>query len=135
LRFVVLQRKPDSKIGRIEKVRVEDVTARGQGTSLIAGLGPGTISGVSLVRTRLTMEAEGKPDKRATDGLIVRDAAQVRLEDLDIRWNTARGTEPKWRSGLRVERADDLRLEQVRIGAAPGSGEPAVTGVHETGRR
>jgi hypothetical protein len=127
LRFVVLKRKPDSKIGRIEKVRVEDVTARGQGTSLIAGLGPGTISGVSLVRTRLTMEAEGKPDKRASDGLIVRDAARVSLEDVDIRWDTARGTEPKWRSGLRVERADDLRLEQVRIDATPGSGAPAVT--------
>jgi hypothetical protein len=135
LRFVVLKRKPDSKIGRIEKVRVEDVTARGQGTSLIAGLGPETVSGVSLVRTRLTMEAEGKPDKRATDGLIVRDAAQVSLEDVDIRWDTARGTEPKWRSGLRVERADDLRLEQVRIDAAPGAGAPAVTGAVEADRR
>jgi hypothetical protein len=51
----------------------------------------------------------------------------VSLEDVDIRWDTARGTEPKWRSGLRVERADDLRLEQVRIDATPGSGAPAVT--------
>jgi hypothetical protein len=81
------------------------------------------------------MEAEGKPDKRATDGLIVRDAAQVSLEDVDIRWDTARGTEPKWRSGLRVERADDLRLEQVRIDAAPGAGAPAVTGAVEADRR
>jgi hypothetical protein len=99
LRFVVLKRKPESKIGRIEKVRVEDVTARGQG-----------------------------------DGLIVRDAAQVSLGDVEIRWDAARGIEPKWRSGLRAERVDDLRLEEVRIDAAPGSEAPAVTGAAAAGK-
>lgn len=120
-RFVVLKRNPDSKVGRIENVRIEDVTARGQGTSLIAGLGDGReIEGVTLSRVSITLEAEGQADKRAADGLHIRDASRIAMEKFTLEWDAALGIEKKWASGLRVERVSGLSRLDCRISAAPG---------------
>jgi len=130
LRFVVLKRKPETKAGQIENLRVEKVTARGQGTSLIAGFGAKReADGITLRDVSITLEAEGKPDKRATDALVIRDARNIRLEKLKIGWDEAKGREPKWASGLRAERVEGLELEQCQIDAAPGSGAPPIRAV------
>ena len=121
LRFVVLKRNPDSRVGRIENVRLEDVSARGQGTSLIAGFGAdGEIQGITLCRVAITLEAERTLDKRATDALVIRDACRVELEQVSLEWDDSKGAEPKWSSGLRAVRVKGLSQRDNRIFAAPG---------------
>lgn len=120
MRFVVMKRNPESKLGSIQRVTVSNVIARGQGTSLIAGYsGEDTISDISLRNVRLTLEAEDTADKRATHGLVLRDARGVTLDDLTIRWDPAKGVEPRWGKALHTERVEDLETRACKLDSPP----------------
>jgi hypothetical protein len=120
LRFVVMKRGLESKLGSIRRVTVSNVTARGQGTSLIAGFpGEDTLSDISLRNVQLTLEAESTADKRATHGMIVRDARGVKLDDVSIRWDPAKGVEPRWGKALHSERAENLETRGCRLDPPP----------------
>jgi hypothetical protein len=123
IRFVVLKRKPESRLGSIRNVVVSNVLARGQGTSVIAGHpGEGRVENITLRGVRLVMEAEATADKRATHGLILRDLKDVTLDDLRVSWDTGKGREKQWASGVLAERVASLRERDCRIEAAPESG-------------
>ena len=120
LRFVVMKRNLESKLGSIRRVTVSNVTAVGQGTSLIAGFpGAATVSDITLRKVSLTLEAEATADKRATHGLIIRDARGVKLDDLTIRWDSANGVEPRWSKALHTERAEDTQTTGCTLDAPP----------------
>ena len=116
IRFVVLKRNADSRLGSIRNVTVSNVIARGQGTSLIAGFeGANRIENITLRNVHLTMAAEGTADKRATHGLILRDAKDVTLDDLRVNWDTSHGSEAKWSDALLSERVTDLLQRECRL--------------------
>jgi polygalacturonase len=127
IRFVVLKRQPDSRLGSIRNVVVSNVIARGQGTSLIAGHpGDGRVENITLRGVQLVMEPEGTADKRATHGLILRDLDGVTLDDLRVSWDTAKGGEKQWASAVSAERTKRLRQSNCLLQAAPGSELPAL---------
>ena len=120
LRFVVLKRTPESRLGSIRNVTVTNVMARGQGTSLIAGFeNEGGIGNITLRAVQLTLEAEGTADKRATYGLILRDLQDVTLDDVRVAWDSARGIEAQWAGALLTERVTDLQKRECRLPAPP----------------
>lgn len=120
LRFVVLKRNPASKTGSIRRVLVSNVIATGEGTSLIAGLTDSdSVSDITLRDVRITMKAESTADKRATHGLIVRDAADVTLDGVRLAWDRSAGVGPRWGEPLFTERAPGLSRSNCRFDPAP----------------
>ena len=109
--FNVLRRNPNSKVGRIEDVRLTGVAGTVEGTSAILGL-PGagdaaysSIRDVQLADIRLRVRPESEPDKRLSHGIDIRNAEGVRLRNVAVTWEQGAG-----------ERADQhgLYLRAVR---------------------
>ncbi|CAA9280802.1 MAG: GH28 [uncultured Cytophagales bacterium] len=126
LRLVVLQRTPESKVGTIRSVLIQNVVGRVQGTSRLEGHAESPLQHITLSNVQLRMEPESQPDKRATDALYVTKAENVTFKDLRIDW-AAEGAEPRWRSALRAEAVTGLQVDGLtaRPGLA-GSDAPAV---------
>jgi len=120
LRFVVLKRSPSSKAGSIRRVLVSNVIANCEGTSLIAGLPEGgTISDITLRDVHLKLKAESTADKRATHGLLLRDASRVTLDGVRVAWDTSAGIEPRWGEPLHSENVTDLETRGCRFDPRP----------------
>jgi len=112
LRLVVLQRTPQSKVGTIRNVLIQNVVGRVQGTSRLEGHATSPLRNITLSNVQLRMEPEGQPDKRATDALHVGMAHEISLNDLRIDW-AVEGAEPKWRSALRAEGVTGLQVDRL----------------------
>ncbi len=122
IRFVVLKRTPESRLGSIRNVVVSNVIARGQGTSLIAGYeGENRVENITLRGVQLTMSAEATADKRATHGLILRDLKNITLDDLRVTWDSSQGIEAKWTDALCNERVTDLQKRECRLLTPPAA--------------
>jgi hypothetical protein len=122
IRFVVLKRTPQSRLGSIRNVLVSNVIARGQGTSLIAGFeGENRVENITLRGVQFTMSAEGTADKRATHGLILRDIKNITLDDLRATWDTSLGIKAKWADALWNERVTYLRRRECRLPSPPAA--------------
>jgi hypothetical protein len=120
IRFVVLKRNPQSRLGSIRNVTVSDVFASGQGSSLIAGFPEtDTVSNITLRNVHLTLEAEATVDKRATHGLVLLDVADVALDGVRVAWDKSAGVEPGWGKPLHTERATGLKTNDCRLDVVP----------------
>ena len=115
--FMVLKRNPDTKVGRIENVRIQGISGRVEGTSTITGFaGVGeeayaSIRNVTLADINLTMQPESERDKRATDGLTIRNAEALALRNIRLGWQ-AQAPEVKWAHGLALHTVRDFRIAQ-----------------------
>lgn len=107
--FVVLKRNPDSKIGSIRNLKIRNISGKVQGTSLIRGFEQPNISDVELSNIQLVVQAELEPDKRATYGMIAEQVENLKMNDIDIRFNTT-ATEQKWKSALLLKDVHQLIL-------------------------
>ena len=86
-RFVVLKRNKQSKIGGIKNVVLNDITAKVEGTSIIAGYaGMQNIEDIKLNNVQICMYPEKTADKRAKEGLVIQNAADISIKDSQIRW-------------------------------------------------
>jgi len=112
--LVVKKRFPGSKVGKIERVRFQNIIATGQGTSKIEGFPgqPESISGITFSGVELHLEPEDFPDKRATHALALSNCQNISLKELDVRWSEA--TEPQWQSALFAENVQGLRVDGFR---------------------
>ena len=131
LHFTVLKRNDTSRVGRIENVRVQGLSGRVEGTSTItgfAGIGEdayASIQNITLADMHLTLYAESERDKRATDGLAIRNAEGLDLRDVALDWN-AQAPEPKWAHGLALRTVRDFRIAQFTNRPAPHNQWAAV---------
>jgi hypothetical protein len=114
--WLVLKRRfPDSKLGKIQNVTFQNIQARGQGTSKIEGYpGEQMLENIRLYNVQLTLEAEDKPDKRATHGLEAHDVDGLILSDLTINWDNSKGTEAKWDAAVALHRVKNVEMDRVR---------------------
>lgn len=116
--FTVLRRNDQSKVGRIENVRVQGISGRVEGTSTLTGFAGageeayGSIRHVTLADIHLTMRAESEPDKRATDGLAIRNAEGIDLRNVALDWD-AQAPEAQWAHGLALRTVRDFRIAQL----------------------
>jgi polygalacturonase len=109
IRFVLLKRKPDSRLGMIQNVQVSNVVAKGQGTSLIAGFYDKNIRNIQLINIDITLEAESLPDKRSTAVLKVENVDNLTLEQVQLRFSLTK-QEPKWTSLLSLNNIKDFKV-------------------------
>jgi hypothetical protein len=116
--FIVLKRNPDTKVGSIENVRIQGISGRVEGTSTITGFaGVGeeaytSIRNVTVADINLTMRPESERDKRASDGLTIRNAEGLDLRNIRLSWQ-APTPEPKWGHGLALHNVRNFRIAQL----------------------
>jgi len=93
--LVVKKRNAQSKVGHIRNVTFDNILATGQGTSKIEGFEGAPLENIKMKNIQIQMMAEDKNDKRATNALQIENVNNIRLEDVNILWNTDK-VEPKW---------------------------------------
>lgn len=114
-RFVVLKRNADSKVGRISNVIIKNVSGNVQGTSLFAGYdGMRNVSNIRLDNVQLTMYPESLPDKRAVEGLVVRNAENISVNNSSIAWRPSTET-VQWTHTLSFENVSGISLDKVKL--------------------
>ncbi|NQZ77755.1 MAG: hypothetical protein HRT61_16870 [Ekhidna sp.] len=125
--LVVKKRRETSKIGEIKNVTFQNVTGIGQGTSKIEGFPEmKRISNIRLDNVHLRMEAEDKPDKRATHIFEVSDAENVTLTNSSLLWDATNGTEEKWVSSVSLVNSVGIQLKNLNLNANPKSEQPLI---------
>jgi len=108
--LVVKKRYEDSKIGHIKNVAFRNIQAIGQGTSKLEGFPGHPISNIKLSQVSLIMEAEDKPDKRATHAFEAHDVTGLHLNDVQVNWDTSQGIEKDWQHNLHLKDVHQLHI-------------------------
>ena len=125
--LVVKKRKENSKIGSIEDVVFDNISARGQGTSKIQGFPgqPQTIKNIRLRDVSLHMNYEDLNDKRTDHALAITDASDIFVKDLSVSWVNANEPQPKWGHALYANNVMNLRIAGFS-GVAGKANLPAI---------
>jgi hypothetical protein len=116
----------DRPAGAVRNVKIQNVVARGHGSSVCNGHPDSWLDGVSLENVRITVahDPEAAYDK-AVHGLVFRQARNLRLRDVEVVWEEPGSA--KWRSALAFEEVSGLVLDGVSAVQAPGAeAAPAI---------
>ncbi len=114
--FNVFKRNPDSRLGKIENVTLNNIRGTVEGTSSILGLGEGnnTISNISIQNINLTQNPESEKDKRAKHMIEVVNASGISIKDVKLNWGV-KGTEPLWSNAFYAKNVDDLVVKGFQV--------------------
>lgn len=124
--FVLKKRTPDSPVGAIRNITIDNVTAYAQGTSRAITMVEKPIENLRIRNFQLFMEAEETPDKRTADALLFSGVDGLVLDNVSIHWNDQQ-PESAWQHALVMERVSNFRLREVSARQAlPSSPLPAL---------
>jgi hypothetical protein len=116
----------DRPAGAIRHVKIQNVIARGYGSSVCNGHPDSWLDDVSFENVRLTLAHDaGAAYDKAVHALVFKQARNLTLKDVVIAWEGA--PSEKWRSALAIEEVRGLVLDGVTAAQAPGADQaPAV---------
>ncbi len=116
----------DRPAGAIRDIKIQNVVARGHGSSVCNGHPDSWLEGVSFENVKLTVAHDPRaPYDKAVHGLLFRQARDLRLRDVEVVWEEP-GSD-NWASGLAFDEVEDLVLDGVRSVQAPGAAAaPAI---------
>jgi len=123
-KFVLKKRTPQSPLGRIENITIDGAQGTARGTSLISGHADRPLRNIVIANLRVTMLPENKPDKRASDALVIERVEGLTLRNVEVEWDEA-SPEPAWGSALTLRDIERLQLDNFR-GRAARAHIPAV---------
>ena len=109
-KFVLKKRNPQSKLGAIRDVVIDNVISHARGTSTLTGHAERPLENITVSNLQMVMEPENTPDKRATDAIRVTGVNQLTLRNVSVTWS-AENPEPKWRSALYVKDVMNLDVD------------------------
>lgn len=111
--------------GIIRNVTISNVIAHGQGTSMMRGHPDSWLQGIRLNHVRLFVShGTDAPYESTTAAMTLDYARDVQMNDVEIAWE--KPYTATWQTGLVVNRAEDLVLDDTRIDPVPGSRRPIV---------
>lgn len=112
--FVIGKENPDSALGSVQNVILENVIARARGTSaLIAPPNQRLMEEIGIYNVQMTMLPENAKDKRATHAFSAEGVRGLRIKDFLVKWDDKQ-TEPQWASGLYLKEVDDFEIDGFR---------------------
>jgi len=125
-KFVLKKRTPQSKLGAIRDIVVDNVISHARGTSTITGHAESPLENITVSNVQIFMDEENAPDKRATDAIVADGVNGLKLRNVSVKWAEGK-TEPMWQSALRLRNVTDLELINFagRQGLKTGK-DPAV---------
>jgi hypothetical protein len=121
MKFVLMKRTLESRLGRIQDITIDGVQGTAQGTSLVAGHPDRKLERITIANLRVKMLAENLPDKRATDALVFQGIDGLTLRNVEVIWDRE-APEPKWGSALVLRNITGLVLQGSRGEARPARG-------------
>ena len=111
--------------GVIRNVTISNVIAHGQGTSAIQGHPDSWLQGIRFNHVRLFVShSVDAPYESTVAAMTIRYARNVSSDDMEIAWEKPNAA--TWKSGLVVDKVEDLSLDRTRIDAVPGSNDPVL---------
>jgi len=131
IRFVLLKRKPDSRLGSIRNVLVSNVIARGQGSSLIAGFegdastASRQLENIRLNEVHLVLEAEELADKRAESVMNFKNIKGITVRNSSFGFD-AKKPESAWTSSLKFTDIQQLEIENCKVAGISSKKSPAM---------
>jgi polygalacturonase len=114
IRFILLKRNPESRLGIIKNIYVKNVIATGQGTSFIKGFDGKPLENIVLDNLTLMLQPELLPDKRATAILQIETANKITIKDATMGWDKERGVEKAWTFALDAKEVNGLTLDNIQ---------------------
>jgi hypothetical protein len=109
-KLVLKKRTPESKLGAIRNITIDNFICHARGTSTLTGHAERPLENITISNLQLFMEPENTPDKRATDALRVEGVNGLTLRDIAVRWSED-ATEPKWLSALVLKDVTQFDLD------------------------
>ncbi len=131
IRFVLLKRKPDSRLGSIRNILVSNVIAKGQGSSLIAGFeGDASttfrqMENIKLNEVHLKLEAEELADKRAEAVLNLKNINGLSITNCSFSFDKEK-KEPKWTSSVAFYDVQNLEMANGKVEGMASKKSPAM---------
>jgi len=123
MRFVVLKRNPDSRIGGIRNIWVKDVYAHVEGTSIIAGYeGMKNISDIILENVTIDMFPETVSDQRAREGILLQNSERLTFHQVSLTWKD-REKPNKWTYPFYLQDVSEVTFNRIK----PGQTSPDYT--------
>lgn len=112
--------------GRVRNVRIQNVLARGTGSSTISGHATSPLESVTFDGLRLILTSDPKaPYERAEHALSFQNARNLTLRDVEVVWGEPAAS--AWQSALAFKDVDGLQLDAVVARPAPTSTDaPAI---------
>lgn len=119
-------KQKDRPAGAIRNIKIQNVIARGFGSSVCNGHPDSWLDGVAFENIKLFIAHDPKAAyDKAVDALVFKQARNLRLRDVEIVWEGA--PYARWRSGLAFDEVDGLTLDGVRARPSPAAaGAPAI---------
>ena len=116
----------DRPAGAIRHVKIQNVIARGYGSSVCNGHPDSWLDDVSFENVRLTVAHDpAAAYDKAVHGLVFKQARNLRLRDVEVAWEGP--ASEKWRSAVAFDEVQGLVLDGVVAVQAPGAdSSPAV---------
>jgi len=109
----------DRPAGAIRNVKIQNVIARGYGSSVCNGHPDSWLDDISFENVKLTVAHDpGAAYDKAVHGLVFKQARNLRLEDVEIVWEGP--ASEKWQSALALDEVQGLVLDGVTAVQSPG---------------
>lgn len=107
------KKEDDRPAGKIRRVLISNVLARGQGSSQITGHPESPLEEVTIENLRLAISHNPEaPYDKAVNALEVRQARNFRLRNVEITWE--KPEYQRWENAVLVENVQDLEVENLR---------------------
>ncbi|MEO5961685.1 MAG: glycosyl hydrolase family 28 protein [Opitutaceae bacterium] len=125
-KLVLKKRTPESKLGAIKNIMIDNFICHVRGTSTLTGHAERPLENIAISNVQLFMEPENTPDKRATDAIRIEGVNGLTLRNVAVTWAEEQ-IEPKWRSALVLKDVTRLDLDTftARQGLKAGT-TPAI---------
>lgn len=124
--FVLKKRLPDSPIGAIRNISIDNVIAHAQGTSRIITEAGKPLENISINNFQLFMEPESVPDKRVSNAITMEGVNGLKLNDIAIHWDDT-APEAQWKSAFSLKHVDSFEMQDVSVRQGIlGSNSPAI---------
>tara|TARA_B110000046_G_scaffold89098_2_gene97238 strand:- start:724 stop:2283 length:1560 start_codon:yes stop_codon:yes gene_type:complete len=106
------KRYDDSTLGEIRNVTIENVTAKGMGTSKVESAEGVRIHDIRFNNIQLHMQVEDYADKRADHAFYARALNGLTLNNINVSWQLEQ-TESKWKSAIYLDEINELKLSNT----------------------
>jgi len=116
----------DRPAGAIRNVKIQNVVARGFGSSVCNGHPDSWLDGISFENVRLVMAHDpAAPYDKAEHAIVFKQARNLRLRDFEVVWESPLYS--RWRSAFAFDEVEGLTLDGLSARQAQAGGaDPAV---------
>jgi hypothetical protein len=121
-----LDPKSDPPAGKIERVLITNIVARGKGSCICNGHPDSWLEDITIDNFKLYISHDSvAPYDKSVDALTFQYVKNLKLKDVDIFWEEPKSQ--KWESALCLQNINGLELDGVTARQAKESGDnPAV---------